>query len=423
MYDPDRLINGTPAHAVPGTQEYNDKMAGIDIYAKAGVTTAPATVSTPEQEKEEYIKTIVEAIPETPIPYDEAHPFAFDEALARAASEQEWVPHYQELLNDYLGELAVVRERGGEDLERQVGDVERELSEYLTDVGIKKDRLYETKELYTTEGQLRLARIAEDRAQAVSDAAIAEQRAEESYDLIGEQYGLQKERLTTDEERNLRSLAAGEKYYLGKESRAFDEALRLANEGFAGKNIFFSGIRGKELERMGTEREAGLGEYGRRIGEQREAITTGAERGREDIDLALEEYGMKHGWTQQDIQRTLQEAEEGFGRAAEDVSRALEEYGLKYGWSLEDIELAQSRATQAGTRQTGLLQLGYGRTMSDLERQEALKRKEIQRQRTAAVETGVTTRRGEEVEEYEAGRQKYYQSYLQPYLTGSYGLT
>lgn len=35
-YNPDRLVGGVPAHAVPGTPEYKDKMSGVDIYAKSG---------------------------------------------------------------------------------------------------------------------------------------------------------------------------------------------------------------------------------------------------------------------------------------------------------------------------------------------------------------------------------------------------
>ena len=66
-YDPDRMVNGVPAHAYPGTPEYNDKMAGIDIYAKArGGAPAPTSSnsvsaqSAEDELKKNIINTIID---------------------------------------------------------------------------------------------------------------------------------------------------------------------------------------------------------------------------------------------------------------------------------------------------------------------------------------------------------------------------
>ena len=57
--------------------------------------------------------SMIEALPR----YDEANPFAFDEALAREASTAEYAPYYAELLSDYTSDVEKTKSRSGSDLQ------------------------------------------------------------------------------------------------------------------------------------------------------------------------------------------------------------------------------------------------------------------------------------------------------------------
>lgn len=49
-------------------------------------------------------------------PYEEANPFAFDEALAKEAATAEYAPYYKELVTDYTSNVERTKSRSAEDL-------------------------------------------------------------------------------------------------------------------------------------------------------------------------------------------------------------------------------------------------------------------------------------------------------------------
>jgi len=72
----------------------------------------------------------------------------------------------------------------------------------------------------------------------------------------------QKSRSTADLKTTLEQLNAGKEYYTGVQRRALDKAVRSTNEGYAGKGLFFSGVRGRDVAELNTEFQKGYGEQG-----------------------------------------------------------------------------------------------------------------------------------------------------------------
>ena len=96
-------------------------------------------------------------------------------------------------------------------------------------------------------------------------------------------------------------LEAGKEYYMGTERRLLDKALRGVNEGYAGRGLFLSGAREKDLRELKEESEYKTGEYLRQYGEAKSSAQLAKERGFEDIDTAKSMY-------ERDIEREKQYA-------------------------------------------------------------------------------------------------------------------
>jgi len=143
-----------------------------------------------------------------------------------------------------------------------------------------------------------------------------------------------KSRSAEDLEVILDQLSAGKEYYTGRERRVLDKALRMVNEGYAGKGLFFSGAR---------ERDA----------------------------------------------RELQQ-----------------EYDLAYG--------PEGYETGRYQYQTGRAQTAYERGIEDIGIERERKERDVGREKEYAIETGVLQRKRETREEYELGRQKYYEQAFYP---------
>jgi len=473
-------------------------------------------------QQEETIQAIVDALPEPPVPYDEVNPWAFDEALARASAEQEYIPYYNEMLEDYLEEQSVARTRGKEDLDRMKEYTEEDLDTYMETSGIRKQRELEDFEEYGETIAERRARLAEEKERGLEEYRIAQERSSAERDAYFQEARILEGRISEDERlaleeqgtdvdrisklreeyeakqeraqdrlredlseglegfdisagrvdedllRRLESLTAGKESYLSREERAWKEAVKQTQEGYSGRNLFFSGLRGDTLKKMGVDRESIMEDYMRGYKEETELaeITSGRAledisrarermgveytRGEEDIQKAIEEYGLKSGWAEEDIARAVEQISLGAERRREDVTMAGEEYERKYGYTGEDIERQRSRMlAQAGyqesdlARQLAQYETGYGRVgediargeelasagaardiserelmhqrfVEDLARKEALTSRDIAREQEAAVLGGVVQRKGEYGEEYEGGRQKYYEAASYP---------
>ena len=511
------------------------------INIKASEVPPPPTdpLSPPEPPKtpeelaqevvEETIDSILETVPEPPIPYDEANPWAFDEYLARLSAEEEYIPYYSELLEDFLESQGALRERGSEDLERSKVDIEKALAEYMEASGIRSQRNLEdfeeygetieerrdrlesekargleeyriaqerndiTREAYLQEQRIMEGRLSEDELEALKaqgvdverilkmkedyESAQAESKGRATEDL---QYwlsslGIQEERAGEDLLRGLKSLGAEKESFMSSEERAWKEAVEQANEGFAGRGLFLSGIRGDTLGKMGVERSQIVEDYMRGYQENvdtaeistgralqdiaRQRQQTGVEYTREieDLQRAIEEYGQKAGWSmedielaktdiqqeaarrrediatakseyerqheyqQADIQRAQADMLRQMGYEEEDIDRLMEQYTEQYGRAKEDISTEERLRQEAAARGIEEGTIEYQRLAEDLARQEELMRKETAREQEAAILGGVQQRRGEYQEEYEAGRELYYLQMMYPEIYGEPG--
>lgn len=134
-----------------------------------------------------------------------------------------------------------------------------------------------------------------------------------------------KTRSEQDFQRTLEQLNAGKEYYMGTQRRLLDKALTNVNEGYAGRGLFFSGAKTKDIGELNTEYQA-----------------------------------------------------------------ETKNYMTNFDYSKTGAQLAKERALQ----DVNLEQKNYTR--------------DVEREKKAAIESGVLTRRGEAMDEYNAGMKKYY---------------
>jgi len=70
-----------------------------------------------------------------------------------------------------------------------------------------------------------------------------------------------KSRSQEDLTSTLKQLEAGKEYYMGVQRRALDKATKNTDEGYAGRGLFFSGVRPNEIKELNTEYGAQTGNY------------------------------------------------------------------------------------------------------------------------------------------------------------------
>ena len=99
-----------------------------------------------------------------------------------------------------------------------------------------------------------------------------------------------KSRSTEDLKRTLEFLGGGKEYFLGRERRLLDKAIKSTSEGYAGKNLFFSGAREKDIKELQQESEAGVGEYMRGYGYKTGEAELAQKRTAEDEELKQRLY-------------------------------------------------------------------------------------------------------------------------------------
>ena len=103
----------------------------------------------------------------------------------------------------------------------------------------------------------------------------------------------QKSRSSEDLDKTLAQLNASKEYYTGVQRRALDKSIRNTNEGYAGKGLFFSGVRGRDVDELKNEFAKGYGPegyYTKNYANQAQTAITSNERFQKDRDLALSQY-------------------------------------------------------------------------------------------------------------------------------------
>jgi len=116
-----------------GYQGWGDAEADANFKATGGAGKGSATAGT----SGDYVTDLINTLTKEVVP----QALEFDEPGARAASEEQWNPYYDELLKDYLNEVTIGRGREGEDLKT-----------YLSALDVKRGRTKE--DLATSLGTL-----------------------------------------------------------------------------------------------------------------------------------------------------------------------------------------------------------------------------------------------------------------------------
>lgn len=104
-----------------------------------------------------------------------------------------------------------------------------------------------------------------------------------------------KSRSAEDLKTTLEQLSAGKEYYTGVQRRALDTAIRNTNEGYAGRGLFFSGVRGRDVKELQTENAATMGNYLGNYAYNVGQAETGNKRTIENQDTALAQYNRDTG--------------------------------------------------------------------------------------------------------------------------------
>jgi hypothetical protein len=88
----------------------------------------------------------------------------------------------------------------------------------------------------------------------------------------------------------LEQLNAGKEYYMGAERRALDKAERQTNEGYAGRGLFLSGVRKRDIADIREESANRTGNYLRNYDYNVGQARTSEKRSGEDLTTMLSQY-------------------------------------------------------------------------------------------------------------------------------------
>jgi hypothetical protein len=90
---------------------------------------------------EEYIDAITETLPEPKPKYSEVNPFFFDEEAARELATAEFSPYYDEIIQDYMSDVATTKKRIGDDTATFLAEMEEQKESFMDREGTKLERL------------------------------------------------------------------------------------------------------------------------------------------------------------------------------------------------------------------------------------------------------------------------------------------
>jgi hypothetical protein len=99
-----------------------------------------------------------------------------------------------------------------------------------------------------------------------------------------------KSRSQEDYTRLLTNLGAGKEYYMGTQRRVLDKALRSTDEGYAGRGLFFSGAREKDVKEIKSVYGEQTGEYMRQYGYNTDSAQLGLNRDLQDVNTGQAQY-------------------------------------------------------------------------------------------------------------------------------------
>lgn len=135
------------------------------------------------------------------------------------------------------------------------------------------------------------------------DKALATQAATAEYDPYYQQLlsDYSKNVTTTlsrsneDLKTTLQQLQQGKDYYTGTEGRMLDQALKSTNEGYAGRGLFFSGARQKDVQQIQKEYEAQTGNFNQQYAYNTSQANLAQQRTAQDVGTAQSQYSRDTG--------------------------------------------------------------------------------------------------------------------------------
>ena len=99
-----------------------------------------------------------------------------------------------------------------------------------------------------------------------------------------------KSRSNEDTSKLLDLLSANKDYFTGRQRRLLDQAERNVNEGYAGRGLYLSGARGRDINEMRTENKELVKDYMTGYEYQKTGAETTRERTLTDVNLAQSQY-------------------------------------------------------------------------------------------------------------------------------------
>jgi len=115
----------------------------------------------------------------------------------------------------------------------------------------------------------------EMRADFIEDQDTKEMRTKREKEARESVLGRETSRTQEEHTAGLGILKESDRIYREQEAMAYQEGVEQANEGFAGRGLYMSGIREKKLGRMEKKRDLGMQSYELGEGEKERRIETG----------------------------------------------------------------------------------------------------------------------------------------------------
>lgn len=140
---------------VPEGGGYSSSQFSIPTFDPNSIPISQPTLVQSTISVDDYINAIADTLPEPPEEYMKVNPFWFDEQSATELATAEFSPYYDELLQDYLGEVKLVSEKNKGDAIRTLADLDKQKEIFLKDNTQDFDQLirgikegYSSKNLY-----------------------------------------------------------------------------------------------------------------------------------------------------------------------------------------------------------------------------------------------------------------------------------
>lgn len=169
-----------------------------------GILNDPGQVARYERELglggggDDYVSNLIQTLTEQVIP----PALEFDAEAARRAAEEEWGPYYEEILQDYLIDVALGKERSIEDLASGLGLLKERRESYLGDIERESPRIQEAIGGRAADRGLYFGGEREEKQrQQLEKEKVARGDYEREYEYKTEQAGLSQERYLVDLER------------------------------------------------------------------------------------------------------------------------------------------------------------------------------------------------------------------------------